>query len=335
MPRPWRIRFAGARYHVTVRGNGRQVVFHWPEDYDRFLAQLTSSLELDQVVLYAYALLKNHAHLLVETPRGNISRFMQRINTAYGMYHRYKRNHPGHCFQGRYGAKLVGGDEYTLRVTRYIHLNPVKTRHWQSVPAEERLKHLNAYRWSSYHGYVSARDEEEIVDYRWLALMGRRRMAERRQAYRAYVESLAEGEDLTLREAMGASRYAIGEREFREEVEEELREVRLNKGVYGDIIWPEGRQYEMAQVAECVAAEFGVDPAELHTHGRRGGVAKKVALELCCRLCGRSQREVGAYFGYTGNGAVGKQRARIREMTNADEALSQCLLRLQKQLTNT
>jgi len=69
-------------------------------------------------------LMPNHYHLLVETPLGNVPRFMQRLNTAYSMYFRLQHRRPGHCFQGRYGAKLVRGEDYLLRLTRYIHLNP-------------------------------------------------------------------------------------------------------------------------------------------------------------------------------------------------------------------
>ena len=315
-----------------MRGNGRQVIFHWPEDYERFVEQLSSALELDQVVLYAYALLKNHAHLLIETPLGNINRFMQRLNTAYGMYHRYKRSRPGHCFQGRYGAKLVGGDEYTLRVTRYIHLNPVKTKRFKSVPAEEKLKYLNEYRWSSYAGYVRSGKQQEFIDYRWLKLMGRRGMAGCRRAYGAYVASLVNGEDGPLQEALGASRYAIGEADFRREIDEQLHEVRLRKGVYGDIVWPERGVISVEAVTERVAEEFGVQPPELRAHGRRAGVAKKVAIELCCQLSGMSQRAVGEYFGYKGNGAVGKQRERIRLMVSDDKTLERRVARLRKQL---
>ena len=78
MPRPWRQQFEGAKYHITARGNGREKLFYEPEDYER-------------VVLYAYALMSNHYHLLIETPEGNLSKFMQRLNTAYGLYFRYKR----------------------------------------------------------------------------------------------------------------------------------------------------------------------------------------------------------------------------------------------------
>ena len=79
---------------------------------------------------------------------------MQRLTTAYSMYFRYKKSRPGHRFQGRYGAKVVEGEDYLLRLTRYIHLNPVKTRAMARVPADQRRANLENYQWSSYRSYV-------------------------------------------------------------------------------------------------------------------------------------------------------------------------------------
>ena len=95
---------------MTSRGNGRQRIFFCDEDYSRFLEQLESALEKDGVILYAYCLMPNHYHLFMETPLGNIQKVMHRLNTAYSMYFRYKKSSPGHCLQGRYSAKLVGGE---------------------------------------------------------------------------------------------------------------------------------------------------------------------------------------------------------------------------------
>ena len=332
MPRPWRIRFAGAKYHVTVRGNAREVIFHAPEDYVRFLEQLASALERDEVLLYAYVLMPNHAHLLVETPLGNISRFMQRLNTAYGMYRRYKRHRPGHCFQARYGAKLVSGDSYLLRVTRYVHLNPVKVKALAGATTASKVAHLNAYPWSSYGAYIGNVVADVPVDLRWLMLMERKTEQARRSAYRAYVESLVDGDDRELREATEASRYAVGDAAFREDIEASLREVRVAKAVAGDILWPVGRQPPVARVLALVAAEFGLTVESLRGHGRRVGIAKQVAAELASRYSGVSQREVGRALGYRGNGAVGKQRARLRETVAADHALARRMDQLKQRL---
>ncbi len=334
MPRPWRIRYAGAKYHVTVRGNGRRDVFHGADDYERFLAQLDDALENDGVVLYAYALLSNHYHLYIETPYGNVQRFMQRLNTAYSMYHRYKHNEPGHCFQGRYGAKLISGDAYITALTRYIHLNPVKTAANAERSQAALLNELSSYPWSSYHGYVDAKKAESRVDYRWLSLMGCATRRGNAGRYRRYVEGFLDRIDEPFRTAMTASRYAIGDRKFVEQVAEDLREVEVNKGVYGDIVWPEGKQLAPETVVRIVAKEFNLDPDELATRSYAARIAKKVALELCCRYTRESQRAVGRHFGYHGNGSVAKQRQRLREVLTSDRALQRRCKRIEKALAS-
>ena len=90
MARPPRIDFPNAVYHVTSRGNGRGIIFWSDDDRQRFLAQLADSLHTAGVQLYAFALMDNHFHLLVKTPRANLSRFMQRLLTRYALYSRYK-----------------------------------------------------------------------------------------------------------------------------------------------------------------------------------------------------------------------------------------------------
>ena len=144
MPRPPRIDFADALYHVTSRGNGRAEIFWSDDDRQRFLGQLSHHLQMAGVVLYAYVLMDNHFHVLVRTPRANLSAFLQRLLTAYALYARYKHRRPGHVFQGRFKAKLVEDDVYLRAVTRYIHLNPVKTAACRRMTARQRLERLNS-----------------------------------------------------------------------------------------------------------------------------------------------------------------------------------------------
>ena len=218
MPRPPRIDFPDAVYHVTSRGNGRADIFWSDDDRQRFLSQLAQHLNLSPVVLYAYVLMDNHFHLLVRTPRANLSRFMQRLQTAHALYARYRHRRPGHLFQGRFRAKLVDDERYLLGVTRYIHLNPVKTAACRQMSRRQRQQHLAAYPWSSYRGYASAAQAEEFVSYDVLREYGRDLSAARRH-YRAYVQACLAEDDAPLLEALGASRYAIGGGAFIEQTE--------------------------------------------------------------------------------------------------------------------
>lgn len=321
MPRPWRLRFVGAKYHLTQRGNGGQEVFFGREDRERFLEQLDECLERNRVILYAYCLMPNHYHLFVETPMGNVQRFMQRLNTAYAMYFRYKHGRPGHCWQGRYGAKLVRGEAYILGLCRYIHLNPVKVKGWAGKPAEKVRGHLNAYEWSSYRGYAGLSRPEERIDYRWLDLMGGIGKTAKRKAYRKYVQRMACDEDAEYLKAASASGYAIGDDEYLEEVAEQLESKRMERTITGDVVWPEDKRPGIDVVEAAVLKEFGISRADLHCHGRHAGTAKAAAIELCCRLSGRTQREVGQYFGYGTDAGVCKQRQRFAVKLAADDAL--------------
>ena len=216
MPRPPRIDFPDAVYHVTSRGNGRAEIFWSDDDRQRFLAQLAHHLQSTAVSLYAYVLLDNHFHILVRTPRANLSAFMQRLLTAYALYARYKHRRPGHLFQGRFKAKLVEDDAYLLAVTRYIHLNPVKIAACRRMNGQQRLDRLEAYPWSSYGGYAAAGKAQEFVTYDVLKEYGRDQAMARRH-YRAYVAACLLEDDGPLLEAMAASRYAIGSAAFERE----------------------------------------------------------------------------------------------------------------------
>jgi putative transposase len=297
-------------------------------DRRRFLRQLEQSLEQYGVVLYAYCLMGNHYHLLVETPRGNVSRFMQRLNTAYGMYFRNRHRRPGHVLQGRYGGKLVEGDEYLLRVTRYIHLNPVKIKRVMKLPVKERLRILGQHRWSSYPGYVKMKNEEKMVDYRWRALVGGRGQKAERTRYRGYVESLVAESDTVLLEAMRQSRYAIGDAEFVEGVEAEMRRRRRQDERDRDVAWPEEGAVEIEAIKEQVAAAYGCAVSDLARHGRAIGEPKRVAIELACRLTDKSYRAVGLAFGGLSGAAVGQNRARLAEQMASDASLRKRLVRL-------
>ena len=229
MPRPPRIDFPDAVYHVTSRGNGRSDIFLSDDDRERFIAQLSHHAQMADAAIFAFVLMDNHFHLLVRTPRGNLSAFMQRLLTAYALYARYKHRRPGHVFQGRFKSKLVEDDVYLRAVTRYVHLNPVKIAACRRLNGRQRLQRLNAYRWSSYGGYAAADKAQEFVRYEVLKEYGRDPASARRQ-YRAYVEACLLEDDAPLLEAMAASRYAIGGAAFTDKTEARV-EHRRSGGV--------------------------------------------------------------------------------------------------------
>ena len=257
MPRPPRIDFPDALYHVTSRGNGRATIFHDEADCEHFLAQLAHHLRLADVQLFAYVLMGNHFHLLVRTPRANLSRFMQRLLSSYALYSRYKHRRPGHLFQGRFRAKLIEDESYLLAVSRYIHLNPVKiaaARRWSGA---QRLRHLENYRWSSYPGHVAKANMQEFMRYEVLKEFGRDEAAARRH-YRAYVHACLTDDDGPLLDALAANRFAIGGESFLEETEERIERRRSGEARDRDLDLPR-RAVSLADIDAAVARHFKID----------------------------------------------------------------------------
>jgi REP element-mobilizing transposase RayT len=152
-------------YHVTVRGVDRRALFRSDWDRQRLLMKLAEGVDRFDLDVFLYCLMSNHIHLLVGTPKGNLGRFMGWWLTAYTVYFNLKHNRSGHLTQGRYGAKLVEDDEYLLKLSRYIHLNPIQIASIKKLPIEERFAALRSYRWSSFPGYVLARKAQDFVRY--------------------------------------------------------------------------------------------------------------------------------------------------------------------------
>lgn len=126
MARPLRLEFEGALYHVISRGNALQKIFCDNTDYQKLLNILETVVERYSWLVHAYCLLSNHYHLLVETPKSNLSAGMRQLNGTYAQYFSWRHDRPGHLFQGRFKAYVVDKDSYLLELSRYIALNPVK-----------------------------------------------------------------------------------------------------------------------------------------------------------------------------------------------------------------
>jgi len=146
MPRPLRIEYPGAWYHVMNRGRRGEEIFTEKNDYRLFLEEVQESTDLFNIKIAAYCLMPTHYHLLLHTPDGNLSRGMRQINGIYTQ--RFNRTHQyeGQLFRGRYKSILVEVDTYILPLLRYIHKNPLRA----GICDE-----LNDYEWSSHRGYLS------------------------------------------------------------------------------------------------------------------------------------------------------------------------------------
>ena len=128
MPRPLRMQFPGAIYHIMNRGDRREPIFRDDADRRSFLATLSETCDKTGWQLHAWCLMGNHFHLIAETPQPNLILGMKWLLGTYTG--RFNRRHrlSGHIFGGRYKSLLIDerGGGYLKTACDYVHLNPVR-----------------------------------------------------------------------------------------------------------------------------------------------------------------------------------------------------------------
>jgi REP element-mobilizing transposase RayT len=159
MARPLRIEFEGAVYHITSRGNAKQDIFLTRTDRIAFLQLFGEIVDRFKWICHSYCLMGNHYHLLLETPRANLSRGMRQLNSVYTQGFNRRHERVGHVLQGRYKSILVERDSHLLELTRYVVLNPVRSGFVRS-PEE--------WAWSSYRAMAGFEPAPEFLETKWL-----------------------------------------------------------------------------------------------------------------------------------------------------------------------
>lgn len=322
MARKLRVQFEGAIYHVTLRGVERRRIFDDAADSRRFLERLGTAVEDGGVRLYLFCLMTNHAHLVVETPRANLSVFMHNLQTAYIVYYNRRHKRSGHLTQGRFGAQPVDGDNYLLKLSRYIHLNPVCVGSLVEQPWGRRQAVLRAYPWSSYRGYAGLAEPYAFVDEAPVLAMMETAARKQRRAYRRFVEAGLAERDEEWKGILKGSGWGIGGEEFQERIRDLHTELASRVRRPEDVSFRQVcRQASPEEVLEVVAAKFRVRPADLRRR-RYDCVARAVAAELLGRHAGMNQRDIGQLLSMGTGSAVCRQLKRLRERRARDAGLS-------------
>jgi len=220
MARPLRIEFPGALYHITSRGNEKQLIFIDGMDKKKFLEVLSSAVKRFNWICHAYCLMGNHYHLIIETPEGNISRGVRHLNGVYTQIFNRRHKRVGHLFQGRYKSILVEKESYLLSLCRYVVLNPVR------IGLVERPEDWN---WSSYRSSVGAEKKPSFLTVDWLlSQFGNNNRTEAIRRYKRFVlNGIAQG---FPKEALRGQIF-LGRDNFIKKFEELLKEKKALKEV--------------------------------------------------------------------------------------------------------
>jgi len=206
MARPLRIEFPGAVYHVTSRGDGREDIYLSDEDREIFLKVLSHVVERFGWVCHAWCLMTNHYHLMIETPKGNLSKGMRQLNGVYTQQFNRSHGRVGHVFQGRYKAILVEKKAHLLELSRYIVRNPV---------AAGMVKLAEDWAWSSYRSTAGLEQAPGFGSIDWIL----EQFGGSTLRYREYVDQ-ALIEDAPLKPAKGS--HVLGSEEFRKNAQKKI-----------------------------------------------------------------------------------------------------------------
>ena len=306
MARQLRVEFENAFYHITSRGNLRDKIFYDAPDRERFLEILGRTKERYGFLLHAYALMDNHYHLLMETPKANLSQIMQNINTSYTVYVNRKYQRSGHLLQGRFKGIIVDKDRYLIALSRYIHLNPVRAK---------LVKRPVNYPWTSYRAFLDQKAENSLVDTEdTLSHFSKhRKRAER--AYREFVES-GEGKEENPFAAMEAG-LLLGGGAFKAKVLRRIEKMKVDEEI------PQAKRLRkrvsIDAVIKACQLYYGKNRKAL-VERVRGNEGRQVAIYLAKILSGEKGKEIGRYFGIKGP-AVSDAIKRIEKRLDKESQL--------------
>lgn len=226
MPRKLRLEWAGACYHVINRGNYRRELFAARGAAESFQGCLGEAVTRFGWRLHAFAIMRNHFHLAVETPEPNLSDGMKWLQGTWAARFNRFRGEAGRPFQGRYKALHVEPGPSLAEVVHYIHLNTVRAK---AVTAERLLEH----RWSSLPLLVGRKRPAWLVAETTLAESGMLPDTKAGwQRYLGYLAVRAEEDARRREEKFGwlSRGWAVGSPEFRAHLKQELANLGAGQG---------------------------------------------------------------------------------------------------------
>ncbi|MEN8223676.1 MAG: transposase, partial [Acidobacteriota bacterium] len=135
-----RLTWQGALHHVMNRGINKQKIFFSVELKKKYIELMAEKSEKYKIRIFAYCVMDNHFHIVLENSSGKLSDFMKSLNGQYGQYYRKTTNSKGYVFEDRFKSTLVQDNKYLITLIMYVLLNPIRSGY---------VKNPFDYKWSS------------------------------------------------------------------------------------------------------------------------------------------------------------------------------------------
>jgi putative transposase len=315
MPRVERIEYEDAFYHVMNRGRerGRIKLFKSDEDFKVFVKTLKETVERFGVIIHAYCLMTNHYHLLIQTPKANISRAMRHLNGVYTQRYNQSNHSDGPIFRGRFKSIIVDCDAYLLQLTRYIHRNPIETK-------KLMVENLEDYTWSSYPAYIN-----QVKSPEWLSTELTHQMLGAKQRYYGYAKYTAMGNSEQITKFYGRGNIAsiIGDKDFSTWFrDEKIPELKANLKVRQTIAYG----MSISEIVKYTAQYFGQsvkDIKQLKKGRNSQSKTRNMAIYLCQELGDHKLKAISQYFGFGHNGSVSYVTSTMRRQLSTEKEFNE------------
>ena len=267
MVRPLRIEYPGAVYHITARGDRQENIYDTDDDREMFLDILDWTIKRSHWLCYAYCLMSNHYHLLIETPQSNLSYGMRHLNGIYTQRYNRIHNTVGHLFQGRFKSILVEKERYLLELCRYIVLNPVRAK---------MVKYPWEYKWSSYPGTSGRGPSDPFLSSDWIRSQFGSSRQSAMKGYEAFVLERIEDESLFggLRGGiiLGGEEFTEGIKHFHEEKSSNKEIPRIERYAtrppLSELLFPQINKSDQIDKIYQAYIEYGYTLQEIGDHLR-------------------------------------------------------------------
>jgi putative transposase len=222
MPRKARVIIPNTPHHVMQRGHNRQVVFSSEEEFQYYRENLILYKKQFSCKVYAYCLMTNHVHLIVN-PGNNpesLSLLMKRLAGRQTRYVNTLEKRSGSLWEGRFKSSIISSKEYLLACCRYIDLNPLRAG---------LVNDPKDYLWSGYNSKVEGIVDKVLdLDSNYRALGNTQK--ERQSAYKEYVTQTIPDEELHLIRLAIQRNQLTGSDRFRMYLEKKHKVVISNRG---------------------------------------------------------------------------------------------------------
>lgn len=280
MARHLRLSFEDATYHVTARGNRKEKIFYSDKDKGVFLNKMKETFEKYSLICYAYCLMDNHYHLFIKTPLANIADGIHYLNASYANWFRARNKIVGPVFQGRYKSIIVDEDSYSLILSAYIHLNPVRAG---------IANNIKEYLWSSFLDYIGRREPLNRLDTILILSQFDNDLIKARKKYERFVL-----ESVNMKNPLEDlyKNIVLGDEVFRKRIDEKIKAVGRKREI------PETKFVESCtpdEIISEISKSLKIERDEIFGK-QRGNMYRQLALYLIKRYTPMSLIEIGRLF---------------------------------------